>query len=126
MIRQVRQKKECVFKMDLEIALFLLILVSGFVSFLLGFFSKQIYLYLLGSVLLIISGLSLYIFDSLVLGRLVSSVSDAGVISYELISVDLSNPLFASFALVLVVVGVVAVFLFAGQTSVQKRSVFHY
>lgn len=110
----------------IELSVFLLILVTGFIAFILGYAIKQTYFYLLGSVIIVLSGLSLYIFDGIILNRIVESVSDAGVISYSLISVDMTNPFLLAFALILVSVGVIALFLFAAQPSVQRKSVFHY
>jgi hypothetical protein len=107
--------------MALEITIFAMILVAGVFCFVLSHFLKQNYIYLLGTLLVFLSGISLFIFDGLT--YLHYYAVDGTLAS---LSLTTSNILLWAFAILLVVISFIAFIVFAGQDSVQQKSVFHF
>jgi len=112
----------------IELSFFLLILIIGFVCFILGAFYRISPFFYLGVALIIGSGILLWGTGGLVLGRSVASVSDLGVVSYTNISVDIVTDLgLQALSLVLVACGILSVFVFDFSVSSSRRkSAFHY
>lgn len=110
--------------MGLELNLFLLILASGVVGFILGHYLQQIYLYILGSIAIMISGFSIFVFDGLIIDKYYSEVG--GVLTLVSNTITTSNIALQTFGVLLVVVGFVALWVFMARPQAKIKSTFHY
>lgn len=112
--------------MVLELNVFLIILGVGAVCFILSYWLKQTYLYILGAVSIFIAGVAPLISDGLLINRVFTSVSESGELVYTLNTLDVSNPLLMALCFTIFGVGFVALIVFASQSNVKTRSVYHF
>lgn len=113
--------------MAVELVLWLLVAGLGVGGFVFGMATGRHYVFVLGCALLVGSGALLWGFDGLLLDHQVSAVSDAGVISYTDVTVDMSNVGLAMLALVLIAGGVLSALAidFGGSNQI-RRNTYHY
>ena len=113
--------------MGLEIMIWAIVLGLGLLAYFSSFYFSTPHLFVLGCALLIGSGALLWGFNGLILSQQVSSVSDAGIISYTPIVVTMENIGLAMTALFLIASGILSALVidFGGQAS-SKKNVYHY
>ncbi len=113
--------------MGLEIMIWAIVLGLGLLAYFASFYFRTPHLFVLGCALLIGSGALLWGFDGLILSQQVSSVSEAGVISYTPVVVTMENVGLAMTALFLIASGILsALVIDFGGSSVSKKNVYHY
>lgn len=113
--------------MALDISIWLIVLVAGFLGYFLGMSFRIPFVFLFGSILMGLSGALIYIFDGLLLDRVVDSVSASGVVAYNDIVILSSNIGLNLLALVLIAIPIISFLVidFKQGYNMQK-SPFHY
>jgi hypothetical protein len=107
--------------MALELTIFALLLGIAGIIYLLGLFSKTQFLFLLGCVLLGVTGASLFIFDGLITNHYYDV---AGVL--QSVIVTSSNLSLWVVALVLIAIGLISLLVFDFAVPSKQKSPFHY
>ena len=126
------QEKERVLKknfwcylMGLELTIFCIVILAAAIGYFGGMWFKIPHLFVLGCALLIGSGALLWGFDGLVTSHYYDLSSGEPV--WSNVVIDMSNVGLQMFALGLIALGVLSVFVINfGSASVKTRSVFHY
>lgn len=114
--------------MALDLSIWLIVLVVGFVAYFVGMSFRIPFVYLFGSILMALSGALIYIFDGLLIGRTVDSISAAGVVSYNEIIILSSNIGLNLLAIVLIALPIISFLVIDFNTGSKSysKSVFHY
>ena len=125
------KKSQLIFKrfcfLAVELVLWLLVAGLGVGGFVFGMATGRHYVFVLGCALLIGSGALLWGFNGLLLDHQVSEVTDAGLILYEDVVVDMSNVGLTMLALVLIAGGVLsALAIDFGGSGQVRRNTYHY
>lgn len=107
--------------MALEISIFVLLLAVAGIFYLLGLFSKTHFLFLMGCVLLGVTGASLFVFDGIITNHYYDV---EGVL--QSVIVTSSNLSLWVVALVLIAVGIISLLVFDFSVPVKGKSPFHY
>jgi hypothetical protein len=107
--------------MALDIAVFGIVLGVAILFYLLGLFSKTHFLFLMGCVLLGVTGASLFVFDGIITNHYYDV---EGVL--QSVIVTSSNLSLWVVALVLIAVGIISLLVFDFQVPVKSKSPFHY
>jgi hypothetical protein len=115
------------FFMALEFNIFLLLLGMGVIGFVLSNWRKLAYLYVLSCVMIVFAGVSPFIFDGLILGRIVSGTDAVGNFVYETISLTTTDISVIVMTLLVVGFGFAALLSFASQSNeITKRNPYHF
>lgn len=111
----------------IDLIFWLIILVIGFVGFMLGSFFKVSPLFFLGVALVMASGILLWGSGGLLLERQVAGVDDNGVITYVDVGMSIADVSVQMLALTLVGSGIVSLLVFDfGGVKAKRQSPFHY
>jgi hypothetical protein len=111
----------------MDLVIWLVIAVAGFLGYFLGTTLKLGHLFVLGCALLVVSGSLLWVGDGLVLGRELTEVTDAGELVYVNQTIGTDNVGLSALSVVLISVGVLSFLImdFGGAMPVRSKA-FHY
>ena len=113
--------------MALELIIWSLLAGVGGIAFVLGLIYKVQFIFVLACILIAVSGMSLFVYDGLIVDTQLDSVADDGSFVYSDTIISTSNIGLFSLALVLIVIPLVSflVFDFSPRTA-KIPKVFHY
>jgi len=113
--------------MALDLSIWLIIAGVSLLCFLFGVSFKVQFVFVLGCILIAVTGMSLFVYDGLIVDNQLVNVGDDGSLTYSDVIVDSSNLGLFSLGLVLIVVPLVSflVFDFNPRTA-RIPKVFHY
>jgi len=113
--------------MALELTIWTILIIISLMAFLFGIYKKVSFVFIIGCILLAISGISLFAFDGLVLDRVISSVAGDGSFVYSLITVDMSNVALMSIGIMLIFIPMISFFIIDFKDVKQTNTnVFHF
>ena len=113
--------------MALELFLFVALAVSGLIAFLVGAGYKVSFIFLIGCLLLAISGISLFAYDGLIIDREITSVAGDGSFVYSNVEVNSSNLAVSSLGILFVILPLVSFFVLDfGGVKQRKPNLYHF
>jgi hypothetical protein len=114
--------------MALELSVWLIITSIAILTYIFSIYYKIPFVFFLSNALLALSGALIYVFNGLLLDRIVENVSDSGAITYQEIIITAENLGLNLLAMVLLAIPILSLLIisFNKNSKTSSNKVFHF